>query len=341
MTIDVARTFSTNTGGVLSVVAGMLRIWQVSGQELPAISMDEISNVRELKALLRSLHGFPTCMQKLLHNGNTMDNSTKLDAPIGLQLVLLTLSTAVQQIEAAEELTAACVQGDLKIARLLLEAGVDKNARNAKSSSTALMLAAANGHVEIARLLLEAGADKHLQSGLSGHGYTALMLAAEKGHVEIARLLLEADPRPKLASRPVSGYTALMLAAKNGYEEIVRLLLDTGADKDLKNLCGYTALMLAAENGHMKISRLLLDAGADKDQKNGIGKTALMFAAGNGHVEIVRQLLAAGADKQLKDGYGKTALMFAAENDYTKMARLLLDTGPTTLPACTELGKKL
>ena len=40
----------------LSLVAGMLRIWQMSGQELPAISMDEISAVQDLKAALRRLH---------------------------------------------------------------------------------------------------------------------------------------------------------------------------------------------------------------------------------------------------------------------------------------------
>ena len=108
----------------------MLRIWQMSGQELPAVSMEEISDVLSLKASLRSRHGFPLCMQELLHNGKSLINSTKLDAPIDLQLILLALSTEVQQDEAAKELTAACVQGDLEIARQLLEAGADKNAKD-------------------------------------------------------------------------------------------------------------------------------------------------------------------------------------------------------------------
>ena len=150
-------------------LAGMLRIWRMSGQELPAVSMEQISHVEDLKALLRSLHGFPMCIQKLLHKGNSLDNSTKLDAPIHLQLVLL--SAEVQQLEAAKELAESCRKGDPKVVRLLLEPGASKNAEDDKGD-TPLRLTARNGHVEIAQLLVEAGADKDLRSRL---GCTALM----------------------------------------------------------------------------------------------------------------------------------------------------------------------
>ena len=141
----------------------MLRIWQMSGQQLLAASMEEISDVKELKASLRSLHGFPMCMQQLLHNGINLDNSTKLDAPVDLQLAL---SAKVQQAEAAKELADACKQGDLTVARLLLEAGADENAQDGEGY-TALMVAVQNGHMEIARLLSNAGADKDLQGPLA------------------------------------------------------------------------------------------------------------------------------------------------------------------------------
>ena len=160
----------------------------MSGQELPAVGMEDVSDVRGLKASLRSLHGFPMCMQQLLHNGNGLDNSTELNAPIDLQLVLLVPCSEAQQYEAAAELAESCDKGDLKVARLLLEAGSDKDLRRC-GGTTALMRAAENGHVEMARLLVEAGADK---DACSDDGYTALMFAAEKDHVEMARLLLEA-----------------------------------------------------------------------------------------------------------------------------------------------------
>ena len=75
---------------VFSLLARMLRIWQMSGQELPAVSTERILDVQDLKASL-SLDGFPICMQQLLHNGKSLNSFTKLDAPMDLQLVLLPL----------------------------------------------------------------------------------------------------------------------------------------------------------------------------------------------------------------------------------------------------------
>ena len=69
--------------------------------------MENISDVRDLKNALLRLHGFPMCMQEVLHNSKSLDNSTKLDAPIDLQLVILALSTEVLQVEAGKELVAA------------------------------------------------------------------------------------------------------------------------------------------------------------------------------------------------------------------------------------------
>ena len=118
------------------------------------MSMEDISDVRDLKAALRSLHGFPICMQQLMHNGNILHNPTKIDVPIDLRLVL-PLSTEGQQLDAANELAEACFQGDVTTTRLLLEAGANKNATD-QHGIPALVLAVENGHVEISRLLLEA-----------------------------------------------------------------------------------------------------------------------------------------------------------------------------------------
>ena len=102
-----------------SILAAMLRIWQMSGQELPPVRMEEISHVKDLKASLRSLHGFPRCMQQLLHNGNSLDNSTKIYAPMDLQVVLLAILDDAQQPQAAKELAESCESSDFKVARLL------------------------------------------------------------------------------------------------------------------------------------------------------------------------------------------------------------------------------
>eukprot|EP00439_Symbiodinium_sp_Y106_P036611 s763_g4.t1 len=214
--------------------------------------------------------------------------------------------------------------GSLKIARLLLEAGADKDKQD-REGHTALMLAAESGHAEIVRLLLEAGAHKDLsEEDPDGDALTALVLAARNGHVEIARLLLEAGDNEDLPNPDHP--TALVLAARNGHVEIVRVLLEAGA-KDRRDGRGNTSLMLASENGDLEMARLLLEAGADKDLQDSWGNTAFMLAAKNGHVKVARLLLEAGADKDLRDSFGRTALALAARHGHAEMARLLLKAG--------------
>ena len=191
----------------------MLRIWRVSGQELPPINMkdEKIRSVRDLKRSLRSLHGFPLCMQQLLHDGNTLDNTTQLDAAMDLQLVLLPLATADQKFEAGKELLKACGSGDLETARFLLEAGIDKDFRNPDGGETPLLRAVEDdGHAHIVQLLLKAGAHANRSDYF---GEAPLMYAARNGHVEIAQLLLEAGADKNLAND--EGETALMIAAGN------------------------------------------------------------------------------------------------------------------------------
>lgn len=77
-------------------------------------------------------------------------------------------------------------------ARLLVEAGVNPNARLA-NGTTALMLAAFNGAAETAAALLAKGADVQAHAG----GYDALGFAVEKGDVAMVSLLVGhgADPQ--------------------------------------------------------------------------------------------------------------------------------------------------
>lgn len=60
-----------------------------------------------------------------------------------------------------EQLPVACRDGDLELARLLLSAGADVNARD-KSGETPLHRAAEEGRTDVVRLLPEAGADSEV-----------------------------------------------------------------------------------------------------------------------------------------------------------------------------------
>ncbi|CAK9062611.1 unnamed protein product [Durusdinium trenchii] len=78
------------------------------------------------------------------------------------------------------------------------------------------LAAARNGHLEVARLLLEAGADPNAKDHCEA---PALIAAAQNGHLEVVRLLLKAAADTNATDR--QGATALMTAARNGYLEVL------------------------------------------------------------------------------------------------------------------------
>ena len=128
-------------------MAGILHVSSGAGEELAAISPEEIEDVRALKLYLRDLHGFPFCLQQLLHNNSILDDSSKPEGPAEIQLVLLQVKSKSERhsMACAELLEICTAQTDLpKTARLLLKAGVDVNLCD-KRGGTPLMHAAAKG----------------------------------------------------------------------------------------------------------------------------------------------------------------------------------------------------
>ena len=191
-----------------------------------------------------------------------MADSTELDEPMDLQLVLQTISTSRSRDKAAVDLTDTARQNQVG-------AGANRE-HQVYEGMTPLMLASRHGHAEVARLLLEAGADK---DGITVHRRTSLMFASPSGHVEIARSLLQAGANKDQQNS--DGMAAPMLAAQNDHVEIVRLLLQAGARADFH---GVTALILAAKLGNLEIAPLLLEARANKDHRQRDCMTPLMFA---------------------------------------------------------------
>lgn len=73
--------------------------------------------------------------------------------------------------------------------KFLIEAGIDVNARDAKSR-TPLMNASAVGNVEKVKYLLAAGADRE---AVTSAGQTAIDIAQERGQAEVVTLLKGID----------------------------------------------------------------------------------------------------------------------------------------------------
>ena len=66
----------------------MLRVGKLSGEEVASIPIVQLSDVKTLKQRLHQQHGLPPRFrQRLLHEGNTLNDAVKLDSVMGLQVV--------------------------------------------------------------------------------------------------------------------------------------------------------------------------------------------------------------------------------------------------------------
>eukprot|EP00439_Symbiodinium_sp_Y106_P070348 s2440_g12.t1 len=302
----------------------MLRITQLSGEELTCLPLTELSDVKALKQRLHEQHGLPPRFrQTLLHEGNTLDDAVKLETEMDLQLLIVAFSEPSG--DQGRELRAAAWGDRLAEVEALLQLPMDPDAPDEDG----------------------AGADKNWRN--IGGGF-ALLAAADFGHAPVVQLLLEAGAQKDLRDR--RGITALMCAASCGHAPIVQLLLQAGADVDACGVAGDTALIFAARHGHAPIVQLLLQAGCQLNARNNGDKTALMQAlleAGcqvdgcpdcSGYAEVVWLLLRARCQLDTSDNRVNTALMDAAsEDEHTALVRFLLEAHASTQKGGGKAGK--
>ena len=333
-----------------------LRVWNVSGEEVAAIPVEELSTVKELKHHLSPLCKVPRFKQRLLHAGAVLEDGDKLASPLDVQLVLQGFCPA--SVEQVRQLATAAEEGLQCQVEELLNRPLDPNVE--EHDRTALQRASEQGHEDIVCLLLEAGADKDCTSPQMC-GQTPLELALLNEHEGVVHLLLHAGADPNL---PASDGSALLVhAARRGHREFVEMLLDAGADKhgvgdvDLEDVQvndeqaylahrSTSALEVACHRGHVNIVRLLLDARADPNlqAKNGslhpvakLEDSPLASAVRQGHAELVQLLLEAGATGSFTQVYGhedvqRSLLWLAVECQHMDTVRLLL-------PAAAEASR--
>jgi len=212
---------------------------------------------------------------------------------------------------------------------------------------TALMFAAWEGHTDVARVLLDAGANANARTFVST---TPLTLATQRGHMPVVRLLLRRGAFTSISHS--AGRTAVIVpAAATGNAELVKLFLDTGVSADDSGENRHTALIAATVHRHADVMRLLLENGADVNIRDSRGASALTYAmhqvceetlsilfaakpeldlhvaAALGDTNTIARLLDAGISSSEADPFGWTPLRTAIRYGQKDAVALLLAQG--------------
>ena len=235
---------------------------------------------------------------------------------------------------------------------------------------TALLFAAREGNLEMARLLLEAKADLERPSA---NGTRPLVVAITNNHIELAMFLLEhgADPNaadPFYKRSPLYAAvemrnpdyvrdTAPPAADRLAPMELISALVAKGANPNARanttpfrgffqvsanwaNFDGQTPFLRAALSGDVALMRFLLDHGADPNLGTNDGATPLMAAAGvnwvvaqtysrsdKEYLEAAQLCLARGANVNAVNSQGFSAMHGAANRGFDAMIKLLAEHG--------------
>jgi len=144
--------------------------------------------------------------------------------------------------EAAKDVFQAVQDEDLSNLRFFLTDGADADMRN-EHGQTLLHKAILEGKLKAARFLLEAGADPDLHGGQAG--YSALHWTAYKQNAEMTRLVLEYTSQ--LECTDGQSMTPLQLAAFMGAKGVVEALAEAGANFRRTDHFGHNPAAIAQQ----------------------------------------------------------------------------------------------
>ena len=212
--------------------------------------------------------------------------------------------------------------GHFDVVKILVEHGVNTNAKVTYSRHTPLISAATRNNKEISRLLIKNGANV---DGKDARGQTAIFCTRSLAIVEIL-----VDGGANVNVQDSDGRTPLMIHAEKGNKDIVSYLIAHGADVDRGDTAGQTALHLTVYStalhisGHLSIVKILVDGGANVNVQDKYGCTPLIIHAEKGNKDIVSYFIAHGADVDRKDPAGRTALHISG---HLSIVKILVDVG--------------
>jgi ankyrin repeat protein len=132
-------------------------------------------------------------------------------------------------IESFSLLHWATMNNHTELAKMLIDAGADLNAKD-KSEETSLHKAISYNLPEIVKMLIDAGADVNAENFAK---QTPLHLAADENSIQIAKMLIDAEA--DLNAEDKDKQTPLHYAVTYYEKAIVKILIDAGAKLDVQD----------------------------------------------------------------------------------------------------------
>ncbi|KAL7641411.1 UNVERIFIED_CONTAM: hypothetical protein RMT77_008551 [Armadillidium vulgare] len=233
----------------------------------------------------------------------------------------------VKEVRASTRDTAlhiACLKKDTDMVRLLIDAGINLNERNA-NGQTALHIAAEEGDEATAKFFYNIHANPNLTDK---QDRTPLHVAAEKGNTLIVDLLAEKF-RASVMERTKDGSTLAHIASLHGHPDTVMAFIKKGVPLHMPNKSGARCLHTAAQRGHVGVVHAILQKGELVDALTNDGYTALHVAVQYGRANVVEALLGWGANLKIKGGTNQESPLHLAARvrDGEKCAEMLLKSG--------------
>ncbi|XP_021295345.1 serine/threonine-protein phosphatase 6 regulatory ankyrin repeat subunit B-like [Herrania umbratica] len=218
----------------------------------------------------------------------------------------------------------AASKGNIECAKILVESGVDKNAKS-KDGRTALFRAAANGSRRMVEMLIEMDADPTIPDD---RGRSAFDIARDKGHEEMVEIMERGEE--------------VLMVARRGDARRLQSLLQNGAATNFQDQYGLTALHAAAIKGHRDVVSVLIESGSDLERGDNEGHTALHLAVEGGHLETVEALIEKGANAKAKNTRGVSPLYMAKTMGYDVISQVLMQRGNcSSLPSASSSSSSL
>ncbi|KAF5562866.1 salicylate hydroxylase [Fusarium napiforme] len=224
----------------------------------------------------------------------------------------------------------AILQGNIEIARYLLQKGADIDAAAKLDAEDAVLmstlaLAVLIGDESSIELLLEAGADCSLSFGRDELSPLLAAVATDCSE-HIVELLLQHGA----ASCPLDdGWPAYLSALMEAKNEGVTVLILNCMEGDLgfslpvgmNKLLGLL-LCSSIETKDYRVVQILLDWNVSREETQSEDRTPLLVAAGNGDMQSMQLLLDKGVNTNAKDEDGSSALHLVVKGDYNGRTKL-------------------